>query len=200
MVVVPALAHGQQGNEAHVVPLHRSPLHLERDLAVIVREVTDQPMPEHARRDSRAESPAHESGTAERIQRDRQRHVLSHPCALEKHVESIGPDSWLDADRRWTIEHEVAVELPPSVAQRLATVPKVVVAARQALREVAQIVLLHEPDRPREPDMHAAVDEEVLEPLGALERVVHELAMVAERMSQQEHGAGRRDVERERGP
>src|SRR5512139_4106487 len=109
---------------------------------------------------------------------------MSHPRALEEYVEPIGRDARLDADSRRSREHELAVELPPGVEPRAAAMPKIVVAARQPLREVAQIVLRHEPDRPRETHVHTAIDEEVFEPLGTFERVVHELAVITERVTE----------------
>jgi hypothetical protein len=48
-------------------------------------------------------------------------------------------------------------------------------------------MLPQQPDRAGEANLHAAVDECVLEPLRALEAVVHQLAMVAERVTEQQH-------------
>ena len=100
---------------------------------------------------------------------------------------------------RLRAQAQLADELPPRIDPERATVAQVVVADRKTLRVVAQLVLAQQSERAGEPDLHAEIDEHVFEPARALEAVVDQLAVAAERVSEQQHDGGARDVERERG-
>src|SRR5688572_6426970 len=99
---------------------------------------------------------------------------------------------------RFPRELQLAGELPPGVAPEFAAVAEIVVADGKPLRVVAQLVLPQQAERPRESDLHAQVDQRVFEPARTLEAVVDELAMAAERVTEQQHGRSGADVERER--
>jgi hypothetical protein len=73
-------------------------------------------------------------------------------------------------------------------------------AIRQALRIVAHFVLPKEANGTCEPDLDAKIRQEVLEPLRALEAIVDELAVVAERVSEQQYDGGGADKNRKGRP
>ena len=75
---------------------------------------------------------------------------------------------------------------------------QVVVALRQALRVVAQLVLAQQAERPGEPDLHAEIHEHVFQPARTLKAVVDQLAVAAERVAEQQHDGGAHDEQRER--
>jgi hypothetical protein len=78
--------------------------------------------------------------------------------------------------------------------------PEIVVADRQALRVVAQLMRAHQTQRTGEPDLHAHIDQDIFEPGRAFETVVNELAMAAERMAEQQHRAGREEEDQQARP
>lgn len=77
---------------------------------------------------------------------------------------------------------------------------QIVVTSRQTLRVVTQLMLTQQSDGTREPDLHAAVHERIFQPLRALKAVVHELAVIAEGMAEQQHRDGDADEDRNRAP
>jgi hypothetical protein len=77
-------------------------------------------------------------------------------------------------------------QLPPGIDPEAAAVPQIVVANGQALCVVAQLVLAQQADRPCETHLHAQVDQQVFEPARTLETVVHQLAMAAQRVAEQQ--------------
>jgi len=79
-------------------------------------------------------------------------------------------------------------------------VPQVLVAIGQSLCVVAQIVLSKQPDWTCEPDLDPEIDQGVLEPFRALEAIVNQLAVVTERMPEQQHRGSGADKHRESRP
>jgi hypothetical protein len=47
VIVVPALAHREEGGEPNVAALYRRAANFANQFAVVMREVADQPMPEN---------------------------------------------------------------------------------------------------------------------------------------------------------
>src|SRR6185295_6456063 len=60
MIVVPAFAHRQQREEADVASLHCRAADFAHQLAVVVREMPDEPMAEDCGGDARAYTPENE--------------------------------------------------------------------------------------------------------------------------------------------
>lgn len=73
---------------------------------------------------------------------------------------------------------------------------QIVMTVGQALREVSYLVLSKQPNGASQADLYTAIYEGVLQPLGTLITVMHQLPMAAQRMSQQQHNGSRRDKQR----
>ena len=69
-------------------------------LAVVVREVANEPVPEHAGGDARAHAPEHESPPAPHIEQHGPRQLLRHPGALEESIEAVVGDTRLEHQAR----------------------------------------------------------------------------------------------------
>jgi hypothetical protein len=172
VIVVPALAHSEQRRERNVAALRSGAVHHMVHAAVVVGEVTDEPVPKHASRDAGASAPEHKAPAIKGEQDPRRRELLQHLRAFHKPVEVVARNSRLYLDRRLTFKPQLAVQLPPGVAPEAAAMAKVVMAVGQALGVLAQFVLAKEAKRASQPDLHTAVNEDVLEPPGRLEAVV----------------------------
>ena len=75
---------------------------------------------------------------------------------------------------------------------------QVVVALGQALRVVAQFVLAQQADGPRQPYLHAEIHQHIFEPARTLKAVVDELAVTAQRVTEQQHDGCAHDEQRQR--
>src|SRR5713226_3304382 len=60
-------------------------------------------------------------------------------------------------EQRAGIQHEFAVKLPPCIPPRCAPMTQVVVAFRQPLCKVSQLMLAKQADRTRQANLHPAV-------------------------------------------
>src|SRR5271154_2707329 len=165
MVVVPTLAHGQKRRESNVAALNRGTSNLAVNCAVVMCKMTNQPMTEHAGSHASAHCPPHESPTAGGVKKKRQGELLRHPCAFQKSIETILGDSRLNSDDGRVEQHQLAIQLPPCIERGRSAVFQVVVASREPLRVIAQLVLTEKTDRARESDLHSEVHEKVFEPL-----------------------------------
>src|SRR6185503_13859649 len=141
VVVVPALAHRDERGERDVASLYRRPVDSVMHAALVVGEVTDQPVAEHAGAHARAGTPEHVSPSTPQVEGERPRQLLNHPGTLEKPVEPVFGDTRLDGDSGRSGEPQVTVELPPGVEPEVLAVAQIIVAIRQSLRVVAQLVL-----------------------------------------------------------
>ena len=68
MIVVPGLAHRQQRGELDIASLYRGAVDNMMHAAMVVGEMTDQPVPRDSRRDPRAHAPDDEGPPAGKIQ------------------------------------------------------------------------------------------------------------------------------------
>ena len=85
---------------------------------------------------------------------------------------------------------QLAIQLPPGIHRCGAGVPQIGMAARNALREVSQVMLAQQAQRACQAHLNAAIHQQILEPARALEAVVNQLAVIAERVAQQQYQAG----------
>src|ERR1700732_2886627 len=130
VIVVPALTHRDEGGEPNVAPLHGGASNFANHSAVVVREVADQPMPENAGGDACAHTPKHKSPAAPCIEKNGPRQLLRHPGPLQKTIEFVPRNSRFDTDARRRLEHQIAVQLPPSITPGRTPVAKVLVTLR----------------------------------------------------------------------
>src|SRR5580692_3115331 len=115
MIVVPALAHGEERSETNVAALYRRAAYFADQFAVIVGKVADQPVAENAGGDAGADAPKYKSPAAADIEEDRPGQVLRHPSPFQEPVEIVLQDSGFDADARSSVQNQVAIQLPPGV-------------------------------------------------------------------------------------
>src|SRR5262249_62415481 len=98
------------------------------------------------------------------------------------------------------LESQLAMELPETVAQDRGAVRQVGMAARLALRPVADVVLTDHAVWPGHPDQRAAIDEQAFEPERAVVGAVDKTAVHAERMAEADGDSAGRQEQRERVP
>lgn len=115
MVVVPTFAHGQERRESNVATLHRGTSNLAVNCPVIMCQMTNQPMTEHAGSHAGADRPPYESPTAGGVKKKRQGELLRHPCAFQKSIETILRDSRLNSNEGRVEQHQLAIQLPPCI-------------------------------------------------------------------------------------
>jgi len=184
MVVMPTLTHGQKRRESYVATLYRGSSDLAVNCAMVMCQMTDEPMAEHAGSHASAHCPPHESPTPDGIKKKRQGELLRHPCAFQKSIETILGDSRLNSDDGRVEQHQLAIQLPPCIQPGGSAVFQVVVAIRESLRVIAQLVLTEETDRARESDLYSEVHEKVFEPLRTLVAIVDELSVATQRVAE----------------
>src|SRR5690242_17185974 len=89
MVVVPAFTHREQRCETHVAALNGCAADFVSHASVVVREISDEPVSEHAGGDARADAPEHEAPAATPIEEECPGQMLEHPGLLQESVEMI---------------------------------------------------------------------------------------------------------------
>src|SRR5205823_2822371 len=111
-----------------------------------------------------ADAPHHPAESAEEIEHDGERELLAAPRPIQELVEPIALHALLDHELRRMREADVAVELLPEIPPPRVRVDEKRMAARVALRPVADVVQINNPERSRDADQHAEVNEKMLEP------------------------------------
>jgi hypothetical protein len=89
VIVVPALTHGEQRSQSHVVTLYGCASHFVAHAAVVVREVSDEPVTGDARCDTCTHAPEHEPPSTPGIEEHSPRELLCHPRSLHEEEKAI---------------------------------------------------------------------------------------------------------------
>jgi hypothetical protein len=110
---------------------------------MVMREVTNQPMTECTCSDACTDSPEDKRPTTYRVQKQGRWYLLKSPGPLKEPEKSVIRYSGIKLVSWWRIQYQVAMKLPPSIHEDALSVPKVGMAIRLALGEVAQIMLTH---------------------------------------------------------
>jgi hypothetical protein len=147
----------------------------------------------HRHADPRADAPQQPRPAAEREQQDGHGQLLQHPGPLEEAVEPVAGDARRDLDARRRGQHQPAVQVPGVVGPGAGAVGQVGVAGRLALAPVAQVVALDHRQRPAHAHQRAQVHHQVVQPGRALEAAVDQPPVEADRMADQQGGAGQHD-------
>ncbi|MNR10603.1 hypothetical protein D3C85_1268610 [compost metagenome] len=157
-------------------------------------------MPEHTGGDACAHAPEDERPAAPEVEKNGGRQLLQHPGFFQPPQDAVVRDEWLDLQMRRPVQVQFAMQLPPRIGPETAPVAQVVVAHGQTLRVVAQLMLAKNAQWSGQADLHAAIDECKAQPPGALEAVVNQLAMAAQRVAEEQHEAGADNEQRHRIP
>jgi hypothetical protein len=145
-------------------------------------------------------NPPHAPGhTADGQEQCCPRELLSHPAQFDRAVEATLGNAVLQDQLGRMRQLELAMQLPPPVAQDRGAVRQIGMAARLALCPIAQIVLADHAGGTSHPDERAQVHKQPLEPQRAAIGTVDEPPMHAERMAKA-HRCGRRDQEHQPTP
>lgn len=133
VVVVPALAKGGDGGDGHVMGLHAGAIHLPGLGAPGVSEVGNEPVHGGAGRHPDRHAPHQPRHAADQVKRDADGQLLEHPGLFKELVEAVVGDLRARIEARRMIEHELAVQVVPSVLKQPLAVSEVVVAGRLPL-------------------------------------------------------------------
>ena len=192
VVVVPALAHGRDGEERDVMGLNPGLLDQPGLRPAGVGDPSDVPMHGGAGGDPDADTPDHPGPAAQGVERQGDRDLLQHPGLFEEDVEAVVGDPGPRVEARRMAQPQLAVQVPPGIDPEAPAVREVIVAAGLALGPVPGVVDPDRPERPAHADGRAGPDQQALEPLRTIEAAMDQPPVEADRMPRAKHeSAGR---------